>query len=77
MRLSSTLKQEMCDGITLGYRIPEWLDWEQAERDRWPHSMLREYRDYCIDPPNEEDHWEGVLLSHVNAWAEFVEDRGG
>jgi len=74
MRLSSTLKQEMCDGITLGYRIPEWLDWEQAERDRWPHSMLREYRD-CL--PNEEHHWEGILLSHVNAWAEFVEDRGG
>ena len=74
MRLSSTLKQEMCDGITLGYRVPEWLDWEQAERDRWPHSMLNEYRDSL---PHEEHHWDAILLSHVNAWAEFVEDRGG
>jgi len=77
MRISSTLRREMYQGVTLGYRVPEWIDWEHAEKDRWPHSMLKEYRDLCIDPPNEEDHWESMLLNHFCTWTDFVEERGG
>ena len=74
MRISSTLKREMYDGVTLGYRAPEWIDWEQAELDRWPHSMVKEYRD-CL--PDEEHHWESVLLNYFCTWTDFVEERGG
>ena len=77
MRLSSTLRREMYDGVTLGYRAPEWIDWEQAELDRWPHSMLKEYRECCIIEPDAEYQWESSLLHNFANWTDFVEERGG
>jgi len=77
MRMTNTLKREMFEGITLGYRTPEWLNHEKARNDYWPHSMIRDHKDWCIDRPEYEPDWENMLSGRIDNWALFVEERGG
>jgi hypothetical protein len=74
MRISNTLKREMYEGVTLGYRNPEWFN---PDKSHWPHSMLRQYKEDCISNPDDEYRWENMLLGHLCEWTDLVEERGG
>jgi len=77
MRISSALKRAMYEGVTLGYRTPEWINHGKANDDYWPHSMVKDYRESCIIEPDQVYSWENTLVGYFANWADLVEERGG